>query len=464
MGWATMEPVSANSGKHRVVIIGSGFGGLFAAKALSGKDVEVTLVSRTAHHLFQPLLYQVATGILSEGDIAPATRDILARDMNVRTILGDVHDIDIEARTVTSRSLSQETVTEYDSLIIAAGAGQSYFGNDHFARYAPGMKDIDNALELRGRIFGAFELAETTVDAEDRDRLLTFVVVGAGPTGVEMAGQIAELSHKTLAHEFRYIDPRDARVILLDGASQVLPSFGDRLGGKTRASLEKRGVEVQLGAMVTEVDGSGIEVKDQDGTVRRIEAMTKVWAAGVAASPLGKMIADQAGAEIDRAGRVHVEEDLTVKGHPEIFLVGDMINLKGYPGVAQLAIQGGRYAAKEILGRLEGKEPQAPFVYKDKGSMATISKYSAVASIGRIKLTGFIAWLAWLAVHLMAMVGFKNRISTLLNWIITFVGNNRNERATTMQQVFARRAIEDLGEDAFPELPRTGEQEQRDAS
>lgn len=464
MGWATMEPVSATSGKHRVVIIGSGFGGLFAAKALSGKDVEVTLVSRTAHHLFQPLLYQVATGILSEGDIAPATRDILARDKNVRTILGDVHDIDIEARTVTSRSLSQETVTEYDSLIIAAGAGQSYFGNDHFARYAPGMKDIDNALELRGRIFGAFELAETTVDAEDRDRLLTFVVVGAGPTGVEMAGQIAELSHKTLAHEFRYIDPRDARVILLDGASQVLPSFGDRLGGKTRASLEKRGVEVQLGAMVTEVDGSGIEVKDQDGTVRRIEAMTKVWAAGVAASPLGKMIAEQAGAEIDRAGRVHVEEDLTVKGHPEIFLVGDMINLKGYPGVAQLAIQGGRYAAKEILGRLEGKEPQAPFVYKDKGSMATISKYSAVASIGRIKLTGFIAWLAWLAVHLMAMVGFKNRISTLLNWIITFVGNNRNERATTMQQVFARRAIEDLGEDAFPELPRTGEQEQRDAS
>ena len=317
----------------------------------------------------------------------------------IRTILGDVHEIDIEARTVTSRSLSQETVTPYDSLIIAAGAGQSYFGNDHFARYAPGMKDIDNALELRGRIFGAFELAETTTDPEDRERLLTFVVVGAGPTGVEMAGQIAELSHKTLAHEFRHINPRDARVILLDGAPQVLPSFGDRLGGKTRASLEKRGVEVQLGAMVTEVDGTGIEVKDKDGTVRRIEAMTKVWAAGVAASPLGKMIADQAGAEVDRAGRVHVEEDLTVKGHPEIFLVGDMINLKGYPGVAQLAIQGGRYAAKEILGRLEGKEPQAPFVYKDKGSMATISKYSAVASIGKIKLTGFIAWLAWLAVR-----------------------------------------------------------------
>ena len=459
-----MESVSANSGKHRVVIVGSGFGGLFAAKALSGKDVEVTLISRTGHHLFQPLLYQVATGILSEGDIAPTTRDILARDKNVRVILGDVHDIDIEARTVTSRSLSQETVTGYDSLIVAAGAGQSYFGNDHFARYAPGMKDIDNALELRGRIFGAFELAETTTDPEELERLLTFVVVGAGPTGVEMAGQIAELSRKTLPHEFRHVNPSDARVVLLDGAPKVLPAFGDRLSGRARRSLEKRGVEVQLEAMVTDVDAAGLEVKDQDGTTRRIEAMTKVWAAGVAASPLGAMLAEQSGAEIDRAGRVHVEEDLTLKGHPEIFLLGDMINLKGYPGVAQLAIQGGRYAAKEIVGRLEGKEPQAPFKYFDKGSMATISKYSAVASIGRVNFAGFFAWIAWLAVHLMAMVGFKNRVSTLLNWIITFVGDNRNERATTMQQVFARNAMDDLGPDAYPELPRRGHEEQRDAS
>ncbi len=459
-----MERVSAIPGKHRVVIIGSGFGGLFAAKALSGQDVEVTLISRTGHHLFQPLLYQVATGILSEGDIAPATRDILGKDKNVRVILGDVHDIDIDARTVTSRSLSQETVLEYDSLIIGAGAGQSYFGNDHFARYAPGMKDIDNALELRGRIFGAFELAETTPDAEDRERMLTFVVVGAGPTGVEMAGQIAELAQRTLAEEFRHINPQDARVVLLDGAPKVLPAFGDRLSGKARASLQQRGVDVQLDAMVTNVDAAGLEVKDQDGTVRRIESMTKVWAAGVAASPLGKMVAHQAGAEIDRAGRVHVEEDLTLKGHPEVFLIGDMINLKGYPGVAQLAIQGGRYAAKTIVGRLSGEAPQAPFVYKDKGSMATISKYSAVASIGKINFSGFIAWLAWLAVHLMAMVGFKNRVSTLLNWVITFVGDNRNERATTMQQVFARNAMDDLGPGAYPELPRRGHEEQRDAS
>ena len=456
--------VTANSGKHRVVIIGSGFGGLFSAKALGRKDVEVTLVSRTGHHLFQPLLYQVATGILSEGDIAPATRDILKRDKNVRTILGDVVDIDVEGKTVTSMSLNQETRIPYDSLIVAAGAGQSYFGNDHFARYAPGMKDIDDALELRGRIFGAFELAETTSDPQDRARMLTFVVVGAGPTGVEMAGQIAELANKTLKDEFRHVDPSEARIVLLDGAPIVLPTFGDRLGGKARASLEKRGVEVQLGAMVTHVDGTGIEIKDRDGSERRIEAMTKVWAAGVSASPLGKMLADKTGAEVDRAGRLHVEEDLTLKGHPEIFVVGDMINLKGYPGVAQLAIQGGRYAAKEILGRLAGKEPQGPFAYFDKGSMATISKYSAVASIGKVKLTGFIAWLAWLAVHLMAMVGFKNRVTTLINWIITFVGNDRSERVTTHQQVFARRAMEDLGPDAFPELPTRTPADQRDVS
>ncbi|WP_338750894.1 NAD(P)/FAD-dependent oxidoreductase [Janibacter alittae] len=448
--------MSANSGKHHVVIIGSGFGGLFAAKELGNEDVDVTLISRTSHHLFQPLLYQVATGILSEGDIAPTTRDILGRQRNVRVILGDVQHIDVEARTVSSTSLNQHTVTPYDSLIVAAGAGQSYFGNNHFARFAPGMKSIDDALELRGRIFGSFELAETSTDPEQRRRLLTFVVVGAGPTGVEMAGQIAELAQRTLAHEFRHIDPGEARVILLDGAPKVLPTFGDRLSDKARRSLEKQGVEVQLEAMVTDVDQYGIQVKDGDGGRRTIETMTKVWAAGVAGSPLGAMLAEQTDVEVDRAGRLHVEDDLTVPGHPEIFVVGDMINLKGYPGVAQLAIQGGRYAAKSILGRLEGTTDQAPFRYRDKGSMATISKYSAVASIGRINFTGFLAWLAWLAVHLMAMVGFKNRISTLLNWIITFVGDNRNERVSTFQQVFARTAMQDLGPSAYPNLADPG--------
>ncbi len=461
--------MSANSGKHHVVIIGSGFGGLFAAKELGNEDVDVTLISRTSHHLFQPLLYQVATGILSEGDIAPTTRDILQRERNVRVILGDVQDIDLEARTVTSESLNQHTVTHYDSLIVAAGAGQSYFGNNHFSRFAPGMKSIDDALELRGRIFGSFELAETSQDPEQRRKLLTFVVVGAGPTGVEMAGQIAELAQRTLADEFRQIHPgEEARVILLDAAPKVLGTFGDRLSDKARKSLQAQGVEVQLDAMVVDLDQYKIEVKDPDGSHRTIETMTKVWAAGVAGSPLGKMVADQAGAEVDRAGRVHVEDNLTVKNHPEVFLIGDMINLKGYPGVAQLAIQGGRYAAKTILRRQKGEAEPGPFKYVDKGSMATISKYSAVASIGRINFAGFFAWLAWLAVHLMAMVGFKNRISTLLNWIITFVGDNRNERVSTFQQVFARTAMEDLGPSAYPDLSERQralqEERARDAS
>ncbi|WP_068254463.1 NAD(P)/FAD-dependent oxidoreductase [Janibacter corallicola] len=444
--------MSANSNKHQVVIIGSGFGGLFAAKELADEDVEITLISKTSHHLFQPLLYQVATGILSEGDIAPTTRDILGNQSNVRVILGDVQEVDVEAKTVRSESLNQHTITHYDSLIVAAGAGQSYFGNNHFARYAPGMKSIDDALELRGRIFGSFELAETSLDPEQRRRLLTFVVVGAGPTGVEMAGQIAELAQRTLADEFRQIDPSEARVILLDAAPKVLPSFGDRLSDRARKSLQDQGVEVQLNAMVTDLDQYKIDVKDSDGSHRSIETMTKVWAAGVAASPLGRMVAEQTGTEVDRAGRVHVEDDLTVSGHPEIFFVGDMINLKGYPGVAQLAIQSGRYAARQIKARLAGTTPQGAFKYRDKGSMATISKYSAVASIGKINFTGFFAWVAWLAVHLMAMVGFKNRVSTLLNWVITFVGDNRNERVSTFQQVFARTAMEDLGPSAFPNL------------
>ena len=441
--------------KHRVVIIGSGFGGLFTAKALAHDDVDVTLVSRTASHLFQPLLYQVATGILSGGDIAPATRDILGTQKNARVIMGDVQDIDIENRTVTSRFVGRDQVIEYDSLVLAAGAGQSYFGNDHFARNAPGMKDIDDALELRGRIFGAFELAELATDPDERRRLLTFVVVGAGPTGVEMAGQIAELAQRTLRDEFRSIDPAEAQVILLDGADQVLPPFGERLGRKAKASLEKRGVDVQLGAMVVDLDETSITIDDADGGRREIEAVTKVWAAGVAGSPLGKIVADQAGADVDKAGRVHVQDDLTLPGHEEVYLVGDMINLKGYPGVAQLAIQGGKYAADQIVRRVEGREPAGPFKYFDKGSMATISKYSAVAKIGPLNFTGVPAWLAWLAVHLIAMVGFKNRVTTLLSWIITFVGDSRNERVSTMRMVFARNAMDDLGHEfAFPGLPR----------
>jgi len=431
--------------RHRVVVVGSGFGGLFATKALRNADVDVTMVAKTTHHLFQPLLYQVATGILSEGEIAPPTREILAGQKNARVILGEVNDIDLAQRTVTSNVLNRVVVTPYDSLIVAAGAGQSYFGNDQFAEFAPGMKSIDDALELRGRIFGAFELAEISDSEEEIERLLTFVVVGAGPTGVEMAGQIAELAHRTLRKDFRKVNTRDARIILLDAAPQVLPPFGAKLGEKTKKELEKLGVEVQLGAMVVDVDEWGIDVTDKDGTHRRIPATTKVWAAGVQASPLGKLLSEQTGAPLDRAGRIAVNPDLTLPGHPEVFVVGDMINLDHLPGVAQVAIQGGKYAAKEIKARLsEEKAPQQPFKYFDKGSMATISRFRAVALIGNFRLTGFLAWLTWLAVHLVYMTGFKNQVAALGHWTVSFLGRGRSERTATEQQIFARAALQRL--------------------
>ena len=343
------------SGRHRVVVIGSGFGGLFATQRLKVEDVEVTLIARTTHHLFQPLLYQVATGILSEGEIAPSTREVLARQRNAEVLLGEVTRIDVADRTVTHDSVGRVTVTPYDTLIVAAGSGQSYFGNDQFARHAPGMKSIDDALELRGRIFGSFELAELASTPAEIKRLMTFVVVGAGPTGVEMAGQIAELAHRTLSRDFRRIDPHDARVILLDAAPKMLASFGEQLGGKARRRLERMGVEVQLSAKVVDVDLTGIEVEHTDGTRERIESVCKVWAAGVSASPLAGHLAAQTGAGLDRAGRIEVRPDLTLPGHPEVFVVGDMMALDSLPGVAQVAIQSGRYAADQVKGRLAGR-------------------------------------------------------------------------------------------------------------
>jgi NADH:ubiquinone reductase (H+-translocating) len=439
---ATSDP---SGGRPRVVIIGSGFGGLFAAQALRKTPVDITVIGKTTHHLFQPLLYQVATGILSEGEIAPATREILRRHENTRVVLGEVTDIDLAARTVTSHVLGRDTVHPYDQLIVAAGAGQSYFGNDRFAEFAPGMKSIDDALELRGRIFGAFELAELATDQAEIDRLLTFVVVGAGPTGVEMAGQIAELAHRTLRKDFRNIDPTTARVVLLDGAPYVLPSFGEKLGGRARRQLNKIGVEVQLGAMVTDVDADGIEIKDADGQIRRITAATKIWAAGVQASPLGRLLGEQSGAEVDRAGRVAVQPDLTLPGHPEVHVVGDMISLNKLPGVAQVAIQGARYSAEAIKRRMAGKAPRGPFEYHDKGSMATISRFSAVVDLGKLKFEGFIAWLMWLALHLIYIVGFKSRITTVLHWTVSFLGRGRAERVATQQQVYGRLALEHVG-------------------
>jgi NADH:ubiquinone reductase (H+-translocating) len=442
------HPGATATDRHKVVIIGSGFGGLTAAKALKRADVDIKLIAKTTHHLFQPLLYQVATGIIASGEIAPPTRIILRSQKNAQVLLGEVTHIDLANKTVKSELLGHSYVTPYDSLIIAAGAGQSYFGNDHFAEWAPGMKSIDDALELRGRILGAFEQAERSSDPARREKLLTFTVVGAGPTGVEMAGQIAELADHTLKGAFRHIDTTKARVILLEGANAVLPPMGEKLGRKAQARLEKMGVEVQLGAMVTDVDRNGLTVKDSDGTIRRIESATKVWSAGVSASPLGRDLAQQSDVEIDRAGRVKVLPDLSVPGHPNVFVVGDMAAVEGVPGMAQGAIQGGKYAAKAIKAELKGADPaeREPFQYFDKGSMATVSRFSAVAKIGRLEFGGFIAWLAWLVLHLVYLVGFRRKIATLMSWTVTFLSTARGNLTITEQQAYARTRIEELEE------------------
>ncbi|AFC54065.1 MULTISPECIES: NAD(P)/FAD-dependent oxidoreductase [Mycobacterium] len=445
-----MSPQPGNAAgperRHQVVIIGSGFGGLNAAKKLKHANVDIKLIARTTHHLFQPLLYQVATGIVSEGDIAPPTRVVLRRQRNVQVLLGDVTHIDLAGKFVVSDLLGHTYETPYDSLIVAAGAGQSYFGNDHFAEFAPGMKSIDDALEVRGRILSAFEQAERSRDPERRAKLLTFTVIGAGPTGVEMAGQIAELATYTLKGSFRHIDSTKARVILLDAAPAVLPPFGDKLGQRAADRLEKMGVEIQLGAMVTDVDRNGITVKDSDGTVRRIESACKVWSAGVSASPLGRDLADQSTVELDRAGRVKVLPDLSVPGHPDVFVIGDLAAVEGVPGVAQGAIQGAKYVASTIKAELDGANPaeREPFQYFDKGSMATVSRFSAVAKIGPVEFSGLFAWFAWLVLHLVYLVGFKTKISTLLSWTVTFLSTRRGQLTITEQQAFARTRLEQL--------------------
>lgn len=452
--------------RHQVVIIGSGFGGLNAAKKLKHADVDIKLIARTTHHLFQPLLYQVATGIVSEGDIAPPTRVVLRRQRNVQVLLGDVTHIDLAGKFVVSDLLGHTYETPYDSLIVAAGAGQSYFGNDQFAEFAPGMKSIDDALEVRGRILSAFEQAERSRDPERRAKLLTFTVIGAGPTGVEMAGQIAELATHTLKGSFRHIDSTRARVILLDAAPAVLPPMGEKLGLKAQQRLEKMGVEVQLNAMVDDVDYMGLTIKEKDGTKRRIECACKVWAAGVQASSLGKLLADQSeGTEVDRAGRVVVEPDLTVKGHPNVFVVGDLMSVPNVPGMAQGAIQGAHYAATLIKHMVKGTDDPAnrkPFNYFDKGSMATISRFSAVAQVGKLEFGGFIAWLAWLGLHLLYLVGFKNRFTTVIAWFITFLGDGRSQMAITNQMMYARVVtnwVEAQTQDATSEAERqTAEQ------
>jgi len=418
-----------------VVIVGGGFGGLPATRLLaeaeaeaSESDIDITLIDRRNHHLFQPLLYQVATGILSPGQISPVLRQILRRYKNVRVVLSTVTGFDLERRVVHTMSVpGRYDEYPYDSLIVSAGAGQSYFGHDEFSLIAPGMKTIDDAMELRRRVYGALELAETMTDEDLRRFFLTFIIVGAGPTGVELAGQIRELASRSLSNEFSVIDPATVRVVLVDGGKEPLANFGGRLAGRASAELEKMGVEIQMGLRVVNVDPFGVDTEKADGEKDRFQGATTIWAAGVQASPLAGMLAEATGAKTDRAGRIEVRPDLSLPGHPEVFALGDMASINGLPGVCEVAMQGGLHAANTIKRRLEGKE-SVPFKYRDFGSAAAIGRFKSIVSVRGIRLHGLPGWVVWFFVHIGFLNGFGHRASTMLRWLQAMVGRSRPER------------------------------------
>ena len=420
----------------RVVIVGGGFGGLFAARALRHGPASVTLIDRDQHHLFQPLLYQCATGILSEGQITAPLRRVLRKHKNVECVLAEVTGIDAAARRVQClRPLGEQLEFGYDYLIVAAGVSQSYFGHDEFARWAPGMKSIADALTIRRRVFGAFEMAETATDPADQRHWLTFALVGAGPTGVELAGQIRELATKTLRAEFRRARPADARVLLFDGGDTPLASFGPKLSQKAARTLQALGVELHMGSIVTDVDQGGLLVRGRDGTSIRHEAGTVLWTAGVEAPPVAAAIASATGASRDRSGRLEVGPDLTIAGHPEIFVVGDLMSLDKLPGVAEVAMQSGLHAAHEIRRAIAGQDWSRPFRYRDLGSAAYISRGRAVVSAGRLQFGGFPGWVAWLFIHIAFLTGYRNRAGAILTWWVAFTRDVRRERAFTSGQI-----------------------------
>jgi NADH dehydrogenase len=391
-------------------------------------DIEVTLIDRRNHHLFQPLLFQVATGILSPGQISPVLRHMLRKHPNVRVVLSTVTGFDLERQVVETQSVpGRKDEYPYDSLIVAAGAGQSYFGHDEFALIAPGMKTIDDAMELRRRVYGALELAETMPNPILERFWTTFVVVGAGPTGVELSGQIRELAVRSLRSEFRTIDPASVRVVLIDGGSEPLANFGDRLSGRAHAALEKMGVELRMGLRVVGVDPFGVDAQGADGKRNRIECGTVIWAAGVQASPLAGLLAESTGADVDRAGRISVQPDLSLPGHPEVFAVGDMASINQLPGVCEVAMQGGLHAANTIKRRRAGKD-SVPFKYRDLGSAATIGRFKAIVSFRGIRLSGFPGWVVWFFVHIGFLNGFGHRASTMVRWFQAMVGRSRPER------------------------------------
>jgi NADH dehydrogenase len=413
-----------------VVLVGAGFGGLYAAQALRRAPVDLTVIDRRNFHLFQPLLYQVATGGLSPGEIASPVRHVLSRQRNARVWLAEVRDIDVQRRRVCL----DDGEAPYDTLILATGAHHHYFGHDDWEALAPGLKTIEDAIEIRRRILLAFERAERESDPAERRAWLSFVIVGAGPTGVELAGALGEIANDTLRHDFRAINPADAAILLLEGADRVLPSFPPDLSAKAERALRNLGVHTRTQSTVTDLDSAGVTVRTGD-TVERIPAKTVLWAAGVQASELGKIVAERTGAPLDRTGRLVVEPDLTLPGHPEILIIGDLANFshqtgQPLPGVAPVAMAQGRYVARAIQARLRGQTPP-PFHYFDKGTLATIGRNQAVAEFGRLHVSGPIAWFVWLFVHLMYLVEFDNRLIVLIEWIYDYVTRNRGARLIT---------------------------------
>jgi NADH dehydrogenase len=431
------------AGRHRVLVIGGGFGGLQAAKHLARAPVDLTLVDRRNFHLFQPLSYQVATGALSPGEICYPLRAAFKRRPNVRVLMAEVTGFDLEAREVQlepGAGPPGPLTVGYDTLIVAGGSRYSYFGHDEWREVAPEVKSLESAIAVRGRILSAFEAAEMEPDDERRRGWLTFVVVGAGPTGVEMAGQIAELARDTLRRDFRVVDTRQGRVLLVEAVDRVLTSFPPSLSSRAARSLERLGVTPVLERTVVGIDEKAVTIEAPDGSSERIPARTVIWAAGVTASRLGTRLGELTGAELDRAGRVTVEPDLALPGHPEIVALGDMVRVRAedgssvaLPGVAPVAMQQGRYAAKLVRARLRGRTTR-PFRYRDKGNLATIGRSRAVADLHVVRLSGFPAWVAWLLVHLWYLIGFQNRLLVFIRWFFSFMTRGRGARLITQQQ------------------------------
>lgn len=416
---------------HQVVIIGGGFGGLYAAKSLNNDNVNVTLIDRRNFHLFQPLLYQVATGAISPADISSPLRSVLNKSKNTKVLLGEVNDIDPQGQKVL---MGDETIP-YDTLIVATGAKHSYFGKDEWESFAPGLKTVEDAIEMRHRIFMAFEAAEKETDPQLRRAWLTFVIVGGGPTGVELAGAIAELAYHTMKEDFRNIDTTEAQVILLEGLDRILPQFAPELSVQAETSLQKLGVTVQTKTLVTNIENDFVTIKHGE-QVLQITAKTVLWAAGVKASPLGQVLAQKTAIECDRAGRVIVEPDLSIKGYPNIFVIGDLAhfahqNGKPLPGVAPVAMQQGEYVASLIKQKLQGQTSLSRFYYVDRGSLAVIGQNSAVVDLGFIKFTGFVAWLFWLLVHIYFLIEFDNKLIVMIQWGWNYFTRNRGARLIT---------------------------------